>query len=86
MILCLTVLAVFHPARTLQGPGSELPKKTRAEKKAEKQAKKQAKKDVARQKKEAKRALKHSSHVQLVNMSADDSAGGWEGEDVHGGR
>lgn len=42
MMVCLLILAVVHPGRTLVGPDSHFPKKTRAEKKAEKAEKKAA--------------------------------------------
>ncbi|KAJ4388137.1 hypothetical protein N0V93_008742 [Gnomoniopsis smithogilvyi] len=40
MMVCLLMLAVIHPGRYLLGSESELPKKTKAEKKAEKEARK----------------------------------------------
>lgn len=43
MMVCLLVLGIMHPGRTLVGSDSNLPKKTRTEKKAEK-AEKKAKK------------------------------------------
>jgi hypothetical protein len=44
MMVALLILAIVYPGRTLQGPGSEFPKMTRAEKKAAKAARKAAKK------------------------------------------
>ncbi|EPE06977.1 rta1 domain protein [Ophiostoma piceae UAMH 11346] len=43
MMICLLLLALWHPGRVLLGPEAQLPRKTRAEKKAEKLEKKQAK-------------------------------------------
>ncbi|KAI0383618.1 RTA1 like protein-domain-containing protein [Hypomontagnella monticulosa] len=40
MMLALLILAIWHPGITLVGPGSEFPKKSRAERKREKQEKK----------------------------------------------
>lgn len=42
MMVCFLLLAIMHPGRALVGPDSELPKKTRAEKKADKKARKDA--------------------------------------------
>lgn len=64
MMICLLILSIMHPGRTLVGPDSELPKKSRAEKKAEK-AKKKAEKAS---KKKAKAVAKHPS----ASLSASD--------------
>lgn len=40
MMACLLLLSIMHPGRILAGPGSDFPKKTRAERKAEKAEKK----------------------------------------------
>jgi len=60
MMVCLLLLAIIHPGRSLQGPDSEFPKKSRKEKKAEKQAKK----DEKAMRKEAKKGKGHG-HVQM---------------------
>lgn len=54
MMLALLVLAVWHPGRTLVGPASEFPRKSRAEKKREKQEQKAAKKQAKAEKREPK--------------------------------
>lgn len=64
MMICLLILSIMHPGRMLFGPDSELPKKSRAEKKAEKARKKAEKAS----KKEAKAMAKHPS----ANLSASD--------------
>lgn len=46
MMVCFLLLAIMHPGRFLVGPDSEIPKKTRKEKKAEKKAKKEASYDT----------------------------------------
>lgn len=45
MMVCFLLLALMHPGRALVGPDSELPRKSRAEKKADKSAKKEEKAD-----------------------------------------
>jgi hypothetical protein len=57
MIVALLILAIFHPGRTLVGPDSEFPRKTRAEKKAEKQAKK-----------DEKQRKKHQRQVERIEL------------------
>ncbi|KAI0881597.1 RTA1 like protein-domain-containing protein [Annulohypoxylon maeteangense] len=46
MMLALLILAIWHPGRTLVGPASEFPHKSRVEKKREKQERKAAKKQA----------------------------------------
>jgi len=60
MMVCLLLLAIIHPGRSLQGPDSRFPKKSRKEKKAAKQAKK----DEKAMRKEAKKSKGHS-HVEM---------------------
>jgi hypothetical protein len=57
MMVALLILAIWHPGRTLVGPDSEFPRKTRAEKKAEKQAKK-----------EEKRRKKHQRELENIEL------------------
>lgn len=56
MFIALVLLNVVHPGRVLQGPESEFPRVSRAEKKRVKMEKKQAK----RERKEAKRLQKET--------------------------
>ncbi|KAI1334609.1 RTA1 like protein-domain-containing protein [Xylariaceae sp. FL0016] len=44
MMLALVTLSIWHPGRTLEGPTSELPRRSRAERKADKRERKAAKK------------------------------------------
>ncbi|KAI2469543.1 RTA1 like protein-domain-containing protein [Annulohypoxylon bovei var. microspora] len=46
MMLALLILVIWHPGKTLIGPSSEFPRKSRAEKKIEKQERKAAKKQA----------------------------------------
>ena len=48
MMVGLTIAAVVHPGRVLQGPNSEFPHKSRSQKRAEKKARKQAKEEKKR--------------------------------------
>ena len=72
MALAIWLMDIIHPGRTLRGPESEFPKKTRAQKKEEKRLKKEAK----RAKKEAKKARKAG----IVVDSSTDTV--WKPDDV----
>ena len=71
MMVCLLILVIMHPGRTLQGPESEFPKKSRQEKKAEKRARKEAK----AAKKAAKKG-KGKGHVELIQTPPEYSENG----------
>lgn len=67
MAISLVLLNAVHPGMVLQGPDSEFPRVSRAEKKALKQQKK----DEKRQRKAAKKGGHH--HVALVEYASLDS-------------
>ena len=70
MMVALLVLAIFHPGRYLQGPGSEFPHLTRAEKKAAKRAKKEEKTNKKAMKKNKGRGYGYDQ-VNLTQMPPD---------------
>jgi hypothetical protein len=57
MVVALLILAIFHPGRSLVGPDSHFPRKTREEKKADKEAKK-----------EEKQRKKHQREVENIEL------------------
>lgn len=65
MMVCLLALAIIHPGRTLVGPDSNLPRKTRAQKKAEKAEKKAEKR--------ARKAMNQKSSPQITNFEMSSS-------------
>ena len=69
MMVCLLLLAIVHPGRSLQGPDSEFPKKSRKEKKAAKQAKK----DEKAMRKAGKQTKGHG-HVQMNHYPPEYSS------------
>lgn len=65
MMLTLLVLAIWYPGRTLVGPASEFPRRSRAEKKREKQEHKAAKKQAKQRKRWPKSSQDagHPGHI-----------------------
>jgi len=68
MFLALFLMNITHPGRTLVGPDSEFPKKTRQERKEEKRAKKEAK----NAKKEARKAMKQAEKEARTARKVDE--------------
>ena len=72
MSIAMWLLNVTHPGRSLIGPESEFPKKTRQEKKEEKRRKKEAKKAVKEEKKRRKESRRQKGVIgELVELETD---------------
>jgi hypothetical protein len=83
MLLAFVALNVMHPGYVLQGPDSEFPRLTRAEKKAMKKQKKDDKrqrKEEKQQRKAAKKGGSAGKYAKTEDIGLEDTWGRTDGE------